>query len=678
MRRIGRLELSKPSVATASGPNKVSLYLSSALNRELPNMEVVRLLVEEFDADVNEYPPDEFEDSTDNQVEGGPILDLARGRYWWHAALAIPYFVGRSENLNVRQSWENKPGWIHRPGNQTPLHIALREKNLFSNEAARALVIGGADVNAVDDDGRSCLAYSCDDVAMARLLLDYGAVVDTEAIFTTIKHYKVDVLELLLSRGADKLTLNSFCPCPPPPTQTNSDAFRYKCFFPVHYVLVHYAAQDHHFGKRNLDQRRGGFETRELAAEMVRMLLAHGADPLASYPETFPHGYHPESQFLKCRTVLHELIKSGGIIHPFLNLAGLDPNARDHQGQTLWHAACQSRYGPDTAVDNSLQDGRTEDRRQSPSLISKLRTIGADMSARDHKGRNGLHMLFEYDNHGVFVNKDYSRFEKTIEHLTSSHKELLEQRDDRGCTPLHLAIGLIEHGNKYLHAAVQLLRCGADAKNTRNNEGDTALHLLACQVACQVGNKVHRRFFEELVSRGLDINARNNEGKTPIFSFLESASWYDDPRFARDEQEKAMEMFQRLGADFSVRDNAGRTLLHEAAMRVSGGSGDESTTHRFRLLMEAGLDPMAEDNERRSPLDVAAARNNIQVLKMFEKPEKQVTDSEEYGIDKDGGWESTLRTLVDRRREREYIHGGVRRGFGLYYMDSAPNAGMYL
>jgi ankyrin repeat protein len=76
------------------------------------------------------------------------------------------------------------------------------------------------------------------------------------------------------------------------------------------------------------------------------------------------------------------------------------------------------------------------------------------------------------------------------------------------------------------------------------------------------------------------------------------------------EKLKAIPLMERLGADLFVKDNRGRGLLHAAA----GGSVDI-----FKQLMERGLDVMLEDEVQQTPIDVAAACGNKDILELFEK-----------------------------------------------------------
>ncbi|KAJ3472147.1 hypothetical protein NLG97_g11247 [Lecanicillium saksenae] len=80
---------------------------------------------------------------------------------------------------------------------------------------------------------------------------------------------------------------------------------------------------------------------------------------------------------------------------------------------------------------------------------------------------------------------------------------------------------------------------------------------------------------------------------------------------AADEQIAAgVAFFQSQGANFCLRDKNGRSVLHRV------GHGDPTL---FERLIDAGVDAFWEDDAQQTALDVAAARDNKDILKLFEK-----------------------------------------------------------
>ncbi|KAF2226722.1 hypothetical protein BDZ85DRAFT_316201 [Elsinoe ampelina] len=135
--------------------------LFTAVQRELSNIEVVRFLVETTQVDINEvydYVPDldelgypTYADDEENIQDAPTVLHyVSRGKYWWHAGQCLPYLLKRPD-IDVEA--RNKYG-------QTPLLLALSYNNMHSEACSRRLIESGANVKAVDNHGKTCLALA--------------------------------------------------------------------------------------------------------------------------------------------------------------------------------------------------------------------------------------------------------------------------------------------------------------------------------------------------------------------------------------------------------------------------------------------------------------------------------------------------------------------------------------
>jgi ankyrin repeat protein len=79
-----------------------------------------------------------------------------------------------------------------------------------------------------------------------------------------------------------------------------------------------------------------------------------------------------------------------------------------------------------------------------------------------------------------------------------------------------------------------LAQAGANV-NARDNEGNTPLH-----------GTFLTDVEEELLKLGADVNARNKDGETPIFTTVD---------------DEAIPLFIKHGADLTIRNNKGETVM---------------------------------------------------------------------------------------------------------------------
>jgi ankyrin repeat protein len=611
--------------------------LLGAVQRELPNMEIVKLLVEKFHVNVGEFICDRHwtkDDQYELVPDVSPMHYLAKGCFWWNIAQALPYLINKGADLNIR----NYKG-------QTPLHIALGGQRSYPGpyhkESARILIEAGADVNAVDESGDSCLAYAGKDIEMMRLLMEHGANLKADALFSVIDGKQVDILEVLLASGANPNMRRA----PPPPlpkdhVKKNSQipslmriqSLVFEDDIERHeWYPVQYAATKQHDTSSNhpIEERR---KTNEAAICLVETLLKHGADPFATFKKKDPFSKlseedsddedtsdeddpladllipDPLKQGLADRdreyTVLHDLLINEGLVHPFLDMPDLDSNYRDAQGRTPLHAACRSILGPDAPID-SLLLGR-EQKSTYASFLDHLLQKRADPLARDNEGRNSLHHICS------LLESSCSRESKglvSLKKLAKQYPSLLLDCDKDGRTPFHAALifAMVERDTELAEA---LLEAGADPKAV-DSFGNTSLHFLAYRL---YESPSVRKLFAKLVQRGLDINATNKSGETPVFNLNKALPSHLEGRWGVDEkhvsESEPLALFDAAGADFFGLNNKGQGLLHVAA---------KGHKQRFKMLMDKGLDPMAEDHERRTALDVAAACANQNVLELFER-----------------------------------------------------------
>lgn len=166
------LDLYAESLSSLDKPSEPLLFV--AVQRELPNMDVVRFLVETMNFNVNEVyeedyrPPESDYDKIRGDIEDSPTVlhYVSRGKQWWHAGQCLPYLLSRP---NIDIELRNKHG-------QTPLLLAIASYDIHADECTKRLIEGGADVGAVDEIGNTCLALAEGRSELTTLLRARGAV----------------------------------------------------------------------------------------------------------------------------------------------------------------------------------------------------------------------------------------------------------------------------------------------------------------------------------------------------------------------------------------------------------------------------------------------------------------------------------------------------------------------
>ncbi|KAJ5959558.1 uncharacterized protein N7479_006708 [Penicillium vulpinum] len=568
--------------------------LMHACHRNLPNMKVVRTLVENMGVNIDSkrreerYVDGDYETVLDHAV----LHDLAEGKTWWNVHQALPYLISKGANLEVRDD-----------KGETPLHIALdynKYKGVFYRDAVDILLDHGADVNAVNANGETCLSKAGADIDLIKLLFSRGATISATAVFAAIEFCNVELLELYLSHG-DVANMRR----PAPKSRVRPHAIQKTIIPTAEEYPLFYAATF-----KSVESRKE-FDIDSVRKDTMAALLRNGANPYATFfklhrvkDDSLSDGDDSDSDDVHAGskdqwepetcTVIHEILTKTEVFEPLLQLPSLQLECRDDKGRTL--ILCTSE----------------------PEVIRHLVDRGADITAQDKSGKTVVHALIARQAKEENISIMRALFDKD--------PSIVQIGDEAGDTPLHYA--LRKRPIQFKHVEL-LLEYGADLHQPDSN-GDTALHIL-CRRASN-----HKTRIEQLLALGLGINARNKKGETPLMHCLaegrlRSSMWSYSGDSSSDND--SLLLLQDLGADFHARNDAGMSMLHVVAGRkVRDTLGvreweikdkKENLVSWFNFIMGLGVDPMLEDAQQRTSLDHAAACGNEHILKLFKHKDAQ-------------------------------------------------------
>jgi ankyrin repeat protein len=222
---------------------------------------------------------------------------------------------------------------------------------------------------------------------------------------------------------------------------------------------------------------------------------------------------------------------------------GIDLNSKDTRGYTALHYA--------------IEDGNV-------GLVRFLASRGADVHARDRSGAAPLHKAARHGSR-------YSTLRELLQPLLC-YKECLDDRDERGLTPLHTAVNWSQEDLVRI-----LLSHGANV-HAQDTNGNTPLHL-----ASHIDSK---SILLQLVKAGARPDDKNGLGETS----LHNAARLRDPQCA-------ISLLQ-AGASLDAKDNSLCTPLH---LRAASGFG-------LRRFIDSGADVNATTASGKTALDLASER----------------------------------------------------------------------
>ncbi|KAI1967136.1 hypothetical protein LOZ58_000633 [Ophidiomyces ophidiicola] len=293
--------------------------------------------------------------------------------------------------------------------------------------------------------------------------------------------------------------------------------------------------------KLDINKRTFGLTPLYIAAQENHVAIAQLLYNYGQARETPVNGVDP--------SLLHQAAREGSqeAITIFLDIDSSCINRPDEKGRTALYFAAQENHSVVVSIltarakchepekclftpEKHNPEGRTllhyAAEAGSVRAVEILIGVGANKDAVDNNKRTPLHQAVSGTVHDVKV--------------LLSHGVHMEVRDNEGNTPLHLAV---HRGDAAVDIVALLIEAGADL-TTRNNNHQTLLHTIArngksekvanvllgqgkqgidarnpdgkTALHLAVQNK-NIRLVDLLISRGADINAKDNKNHTPLF-----------------------------------------------------------------------------------------------------------------------------------------------------------------
>ncbi|XP_076298784.1 uncharacterized protein LOC143217929 isoform X2 [Lasioglossum baleicum] len=126
--------------------------------------------------------------------------------------------------------------------------------------------------------------------------------------------------------------------------------------------------------------------------------------------------------------------------------------------------------------------------------------------------------------------------------------------------------------------------------DAKNNDGQTPLHYAAKSDKLEVVKYL-------IEKKGANVNVKDNDGQTPLHYAAKS-----------DKLEVVKYLIEKKGANVNVKDNDGQTPLHSAA------KSDKLEVVKY-LIEEEGANVNVKDNDGQTPLHSAAKSDKLEVVK---------------------------------------------------------------
>jgi len=300
----------------------------------------------------------------------------------------------------------------------------------------------------------------------------------------------------------------------------------------------------------------------------------------------------------------------------------------------------------------------------NPKLYDFLLEHSADIKATNHSGANALLLVSSFaqdlDIIDYFVSKGLSldsadeKGNGIFQYAAKGGKvSLLEQLIDKGAEYKTVndegenAFFMAAQGTRGAQngkAVLEYLESLGLSPNLVNKNGQNLLHLVSSR-------NEDKAVFTYLMDKGLDINAQDVEGSTPLINAsrgnalavvqllteqIEDINGTDNKgrsalamAVSRNEPEVVKFLLDN-GADVSTTDKSGNTLAYYL-LQTYKAKDPESFETKWALLSQAGLSIKDAQHDGNSVLHLAAKENNLALLRRLEESGVDINQKNDEG-----------------------------------------------
>jgi ankyrin repeat protein/beta-lactamase regulating signal transducer with metallopeptidase domain len=436
----------------------------------------------------------------------------------------------------------------------TPLHFAAKGGH---EEIARLLIAEGANVNVkmVDDSWTPLLtAAKNGHTKLVKLLLEKGAKVDVgddygyTPLYYSIWSDDEESVRMLIAAGADV-------------NRRVNEKDEYNAFFEAVWmgdagIVKALIDADANVNYKDKGGRTPLHDVIEAAdADVAKLFVGTGVNISAFYNAVLEGNLAKVTQLVESGTDVDTKDEFGWTpsywalsagqkkVFAYLLSQGADVTAKTNDGCTLLHQACKAGFteivkqliSKGVEVDAKPDSGNTPLKIAAgdghEEIVKLLISKGADVNATSYNGRHPL------------GDAALAGHEEVVKLLIASGAEANLHAEGRG-SALHAAA----RGG---HSTILdiLIANGADVNiNARNG---TPLHLAAG--ARGSVNDEYAKIVEKLLAKGADVNAKSpRQGRTPLHAAVDKGRY------------KTARLLIAAGANVNATDNEGKTPLSEA------------------------------------------------------------------------------------------------------------------